>query len=135
MGCKLIEKSKEIIQNLEKIEEKTEAIKFRLSKEKKNNWKKICEEKQITLTSLIIDSVENRILDNERKEILAYIEKQDNLFVKIETNINQVARIANGQKFISENELRKFSEKVSEIVQLKKEQNIIFGKIYSMLAK
>mgnify|MGYP006381344155 FL=1 len=102
---------------------------------KKNNWKKICEEKQITLTSLIIDSVENRILDNERKEILAFIEKQDNLFVKIETNINQVARIANGQKFISENELRKFSEKVSEIVQLKKEQNIIFGKIYSMLAK
>ena len=135
MGCKLIEKSKEIIQNLEKIEEKTEAIKFRLSKEKKNNWKKICEEKQITLTSLIIDSVENRILDNERKEILAFIEKQDNLFVKIETNINQVARIANGQKFISEIELGKFSKKLAEIVQLKKEQNIIFGKIYSMLAK
>lgn len=135
MGCKLIEKSKEIIQNLEKIEEKTEAIKFRLSKEKKNNWKKICEEKQITLTSLIIDSVENRILDNERKEILAFIEKQDNLFVKIENNINQVARIANGQKFISTNELIKFSEKVSEIVRLKKEQNKIFSKIYSMLAK
>ena len=67
MGCKLIEKSKEIIQNLEKIEEKTEAIKFRISREKKANWKKICNEKQITITSLIIDSVENRILDNERK--------------------------------------------------------------------
>lgn len=135
MGCKLIEKSKEIIQNLEKIEENTEVIKFRITREKKANWKKICNEKQITLTSLIIDSVENRILDNERQEILAFIEKQDNLFVKIETNINQVARIANGQKFISENELRKFSEKVSEIVQLKKEQNKIFSKIYSMLAK
>ena len=135
MGCKLIEKSKEIIQNLEKIEEKTEAIKFRISREKKANWKKICNEKQITITSLIIDSVENRILDNERKEILAFIEKQDNLFAKIETNINQVARIANGQKFISEIELGKFSKKFAEIVQLKKEQNIIFGKIYSMLAK
>jgi len=135
MGCKLIEKSKEIIQNLEKIEEKTEAIKFRISREKKANWKKICNEKQITITSLIIDSVENRILDNERKEILAFIEKQDNLFAKIETNINQVARIANGQKFISEIELGKFSKKLAEIVQLKKEQNIIFGKIYSMLAK
>ena len=130
-----MEKFKKITQDLDKIEEKTEAIKFRISKEKKSNWKKICDEKQITLTSLIIDCVENRILNNERKEILAFIEKQDNLFVKIETNINQVARIANGQKFISENELRKFSEKVSEIVQLKKEQNIIFGKIYSMLAK
>ena len=135
MGSKLIEKSKEINQNLEKIEEKTEAIKFRISREKKNVWKKICNEKQITLTSLIIDSVENRILDNERQEILTFIEKQDNLFVKIETNINQVARIANGQKFISTNELKKFSEKVSEIVQLKREQNKIFSKIYSMLAK
>jgi hypothetical protein len=130
-----LKKFKEINQNLEKIEEKTEVIKFRITREKKANWKKICNEKQITLTSLIIDSVENRILDNERQEILAFIEKQDNLFVKIETNINQVARIANGQKFISENELRKFSEKVSEIVQLKKEQNKIFSKIYSMLAK
>ena len=130
-----MKKFKEINQNLEKIEEKTEAIKFRISREKKANWKKICNEKQITITSLIIDSVENRILDNERKEILAFIEKQDNLFVKIETNINQVARIANGQKFISTNELKKFSEKVSEIVQLKREQNKIFSKIYSMLAK
>ena len=135
MGSKLIEKSKEITQNLNQIEEKTEAIKFRISREKKANWKKICNEKQITITSLIIDSVENRILDNERKEILAFIEKQDNLFAKIETNINQVARIANGQKFISEIELGKFSKKLAEIVQLKKEQNIIFGKIYSMLAK
>ena len=135
MGCKLIEKSKEIIQNLEKIEGKTEAIKFRITREKKANWKKICNEKQITLTNLIIDSVENRILGNERQEILAFIEKQDNLFVKIETNINQVARIANGQKFISEIELGKFSKKLAEIVQLKKEQNKIFSKIYSMLAK
>ena len=130
-----MEKFKKITQDLEKIEEKTEAIKFRISREKKANWKKICVEKQITLTSLIIDSVENRILDNERKEILAFIEKQDNLFVKIETNINQVARIANGQKSINANELEKFVEKVTEIVQLKKEQNKIFSKIYSMLAK
>ena len=135
MGSKLIEKSKEINKNLEKIEEKSEAIKFRISKEKKSNWKKICVEKQTTLTSLIIDSVENRILDNERREILAFIEKQDNLFVKIETNINQVARIANGQKSINTNELGKFAEKVTEIVQLKKDQNKIFSKIYSMLAK
>ncbi len=130
-----MKKFKEIIENLDRIEEKTEAIKFRITREKKSNWKKVCDEKQITLTSLIIDSVENRILDNERREILAFIEKQDNLFVKIETNINQVARIANGQKSINANELGKFAEKVTEIVQLKKEQNKIYSKIYSMLAK
>jgi hypothetical protein len=135
MGCKLIEKSKEIIQNLEKIEEKTEAIKFRLSKEKKNNWKKICEEKQITLTSLIIDSVENRMMDNERRKVLAFIEKQDNIFVKIETNINQIAKMVNGQKFISENELQKFSNQLTEIAKLKAQQNEVFLKIYSMLGK
>lgn len=130
-----MKKIKIIIQNRDKIEEKTDVIKFRITREKKNNWKKICVERQITLTSLIIDSVENRILDNERREILAFIEKQDNLFAKIETNINQVARIVNGQKFISEVELEKFSGKLSELVTLKKEQNKIFEKIYSMLAK
>ena len=135
MGCKLIEKSKEIIQNLEKIEEKTEAIKFRISREKKNAWKKICVEKQITLTSFIIDSVENRVFDNERKEILAFMEKQDNLFIKIQTNINQVARIANGQKSISDVEMEKFTSKIIQLTTLKKEQNKIFEKIYSMLAK
>jgi hypothetical protein len=46
-----------------------------------------------------------------------------------------VARIVNGQKFISEVELKNFTAKLSEIAQLKKEQNQIFEKIYEMLAK
>ena len=118
-----------------KMRDSTTSIKFRIEKEKKQFWKKFCDEKQITLTSFIIDSLENRVFDNERKEILAFMEKQDNLFIKIQTNINQVARIANGQKSISDVEMEKFTSKIIQLTTLKKEQNKIFEKIYSMLAK
>lgn len=110
-------------------------ILIRIQKSQKENWKKICLEKQISLTNLIIDSVENRMMDNERKKVLAFIEKQDNIFVKIETNINQIAKMVNGQKFISENELQKFSNQLTEIAKLKAQQNEVFINIYSMLGK
>ena len=90
---------------------------------------------QISLTNLIIDSVENRMMDNERKKVLAFIEKQDNIIQKIETNINQIAKMVNGQKFISENKLQKFSNKLTEIAKLKAQQNEVFIYIYSMLGK
>ena len=114
---------------------KEELILIRIQKSRKENWKKIFLEKQISLTNLIIDSVENRIMDNERRKVLAFIEKQDNIFVKIETNINQIAKMVNGQKFISENELQKFSNQLTEIAKLKAQQNEVFLKIFSMLAK
>lgn len=116
-------------------EGKEDQILIRVQKSRKENWKKLCKERNLTLTDLVTASVENRILDNERRQILAFIEKQDNVFIKIETNINQVAKIVNGQKFISESELKNFTAKLSEIAQLKKEQNQIFEKIYEMLAK
>lgn len=95
----------------------------------------VCRERHISMTDLIIDSVENRIFDNERKDVLAFLEKQDNIFIKIQTNINQVARIANGQKSISDVELEKFTSMIIQLTILKKEQNRIFEKIYSVLAK
>lgn len=114
--------------------EKAEFIKIRISGYKKKNWKKICSERKVTFTRLIIDCVEDRLLHDERRKIVAFIEKQDNLFAKIETNINQVAKIANGQKFISEKELHNFSNQLNEIAGLKNQQNEIFLKIYSLIA-
>lgn len=113
---------------------KEELIIIRVQKSRKKEWKKVCLKRKISLTSLIIDSVENRMMDDERKKVLAFIEKQDNIFSKIETNINQFARIANGQKSISEIDLKNFSEKLNEIANLKKQQNMIFTKIYSLIA-
>ena len=114
--------------------EKRDYIKIRISKTRKENWKRICKEKNITLTNLITASVENRILEDERKKILAFIEKQDNIFIKIETNINQIARIANTQKFISSKELNHFQNQLKTVIELKEKQNEIFTKIYSLIA-
>ena len=113
---------------------KEELIIIRVQKSRKEEWKKACLKRKISLTSLIIDSVENRMMDDERKMVLAFIEQQDNIFSKIETNINQFARIANGQKSISDIDLKNFSEKLNEIANLKKQQNMIFTKIYSLIA-
>ena len=114
--------------------EKRDYIKIRISITRKQHWKKICKEKNITLTNLIIASVENRILEDERKKILMFIEKQDNIFIKIETNINQIARIVNAQKFISSKELNYFQSQLKAITELKEKQNEIFKKIYSLIA-
>mgnify|MGYP003585700801 CR=1 FL=1 len=65
---------------------------------------------------------------------LAFIEKQENIVIKIETNINQIARIVNGQKFISQTELSNFQNQLKTIVDLKEKQNEIFLKIYSLIA-
>lgn len=114
---------------------KEHLIKLRIEKFKKEEWKKFCSARNISLTSLIINSVEGRILDDERRMILKFIEKQDNLFVKIETNINQVARIVNGQKHVSDLELKRFSDQLVKVGKLKEKQNAVFEKIYAMLAK
>ena len=115
--------------------EKRDYIKIRILVTRKQHWKKICKERNITLTNLIIASVENRILEDERKKILTFIEKQDNIFIKIETNINQIARVANTQKFIGSKELNYFQNQLKTIIKLKEKQNEVFLKIFSMLAK
>lgn len=114
--------------------EKKDYIKIRISKSKKLQWKKICSERKITLTNLIEVSVENKMLDDERRKVLAFIEKQDNIFAKIETNINQVARKVNSQKFIKSMELSYFQNQLKTIIELKEKQNEIFMKIYSLIA-
>ena len=113
---------------------KEDLILIRVQKSRKENWKKLCSEKNISLTSLITDSVEGRMQDDERRKVLAFIEKQDNIFAKIETNINQVAKMVNGQKFINEKELTNFSNQLNQIENLKKQQNEIFIKIYALIA-
>ena len=114
--------------------EKEERIFIRIQKQKKENWKKLCSKRQISLSSLIINSVENRIFDDERRKVLLFLEKQDNIFAKIETNINQVARITNAQKSINSRELKNFGEQLKAVIELKEQQNEIFTKIYSLIA-
>ena len=108
------------------MENRTEMIKFRIEKFRKDRWKKLCSERGIFLTDLIISSVENRLMNNDRREILQFIEAQDNIFVKIETNINQIAKIVNTQKSISENALINFNVKLEEIIKKKLKNFYLF---------
>ena len=45
-------------------EGKEDQILIRVQKSRKENWKKLCKEKNLTLTDLLTASVENRILTN-----------------------------------------------------------------------
>ncbi|WP_228452714.1 hypothetical protein [Chryseobacterium lathyri] len=56
--------------------EKEEHVFMRIQKQKKENWKKLCSKKGISLSSLIIDSVQNRIFDDEKRKILTFIESR-----------------------------------------------------------
>ncbi|AZA73792.1 hypothetical protein EG358_08515 [Chryseobacterium indoltheticum] len=113
---------------------KESQIVFRIEKDRKQIWKKLCSERKISVTSLIVDSVEKRIFADERRKVLLFIEKQDNVFRKVETNINQLARIVNGQKFITQAQFSVFREQLKVVADLKKEQNEIFKQIYSLIA-
>lgn len=113
---------------------KKSQIIFRIEQQQKEQWKKICSERSISMTSLIVDSVEKRIFADEHRMVLLFIEKQDNVFRKVETNINQLAKIVNGQKFITQAQFNAFGEQLKIVADLKKEQNEIFKQIYSLIA-
>lgn len=106
-----------------------------IDEDMKAKWKSICKSRGITFKSLIVDSVEDRMMDNERKRVIAFIEAQDNIFKKIENNINQYARIANTSKWISELEMKIFNQNLYEIRRMKQEQNDMFKIVFELLAK
>lgn len=113
---------------------KNTAILLRISSIQKEKWKKICAERKITLTDFIISSVEDKMTAQERREVLKFIEKQENIFAKIGNNINQFAHIANTKKDIYTSEFQSFIVALHQIERLKEEQNRIFKQIYKLMA-
>lgn len=113
---------------------KNTAILLRISSIQKEKWKKICAERKITLTDFIISSVEDKMTAQERREVLKFIEKQENIFAKIGNNINQFAHIANTKKDIYAIEFQAFIVALQQIERLKEEQNRIFKQIYKLMA-
>ena len=113
---------------------KNTAILLRISSIQKEKWKKICAERKITLTDFIISSVEDKMTAQERREVLKFIEKQENIFAKIGININQFAHIANTKKDIYSSEFQAFIVALQQIERLKEEQNRIFKQIYKLMA-
>ena len=113
---------------------KNQHVILRVSEAQKQRWKQLCAERKITLTDLVISAVEGKMSAQTRREVLQFIEKQDNIFAKIENNINQFAHIANAKKEVNRSELIAFTQRLGEIAQLKAQQNEIFKQIYKLIA-
>ena len=113
---------------------KSKYLILRITESQKERWKRLSAERKTTLTDLIISAVEGNMNAQERREVLKFIEQQDNIFAKIENNINQFAYIANAKKEVHRAELIVFTQRLEEIVKLKAEQNQIFRQIYKLIA-
>lgn len=117
----------------EKTLSKDHFIILRISQNQKKKWKQFSKEKGVSLTSLIQSAVENKMLSSDERNILKFIEKQDNIFAKIENNINQFARVANTKKSVTTHLMNDFLQKLEEIKTLKTEQNKIIKQIYKLI--
>ena len=113
---------------------KSKYLILRITESQKEQWKRLSAERKITLTDLIISAVEGNMNAQERREVLKFIEKQDNIFAKIENNINQFAYVANAKKEVHQAEFIAFTQRLDKIVKLKTEQNQIFRQIYKLIA-
>lgn len=78
---------------------------------------------------MIISSVDNKLLSRDRKEILTFIQKKANVFAKIENNINQIAKVVNTEKNISNGLFEYYNKRLSELNGMKLEQNDLLRKI------
>lgn len=116
-------------------EKRDKVIRARVTSSELERIKKISDEKGIYVTDLILSSIDNKLLNSDRIEIMKFIEKQGNIFAKIENNINQIARIVNTEKNIHPQLLSYYNEQLKELVLLKDEQNKMFKKIYGFLAR
>lgn len=114
---------------------KNARITLRLDQPIKDKWLAYCQKSNIYLSDFIVNMVEGKMLENDRKEIMFFIEKQGNVFAKIENNINQIARYVNTEKSIPKELLKEYNSKLQELNSLKTEQNRIIKKIYTELSK
>ncbi|MBT2621316.1 plasmid mobilization relaxosome protein MobC [Chryseobacterium sp. ISL-6] len=114
---------------------KSARITLRLEQQIKDNWLSHCQKSNIYLSDFIVNTVEGKMLENDRKEIMTFIEKQGNIFAKIENNINQIAKYVNTEKSIPTELLKEYSSKLQQLNSLKTEQNRIIKKIYIELAR
>lgn len=113
---------------------KDSEINIRIDAKEKQKWKLYCRKQDITITDLIISSVKRKMTDNERRKAMAFIEKQVNLFAKVENNINQLAKYVNGQKFMTPQQANEFEVYLKAVKKLKQEQNEILMKTYHFIA-
>lgn len=114
---------------------KGEFISLRINKDKKKIWKSEAKKRGLSLTAFIEILVEGNLLKIEQSKVMSFLDQQQNYFSKVETNINQFAKVANMNKNIDNNLLQQFEKQLVEVIKQKDEQNKSFEKVYQLLYK
>lgn len=112
---------------------KEDYISLRINKNKKTIWKSEAKKRGLSLTAFIEILVEGNLLKIEQSKVMSFLDQQQNYFSKVETNINQFAKVANMSKNIDNSLLQQFEKQLVEVVKLKDEQNKSFEKVYQLL--
>lgn len=115
--------------------EQTARIDIRLSQEEKELLTKKCSELGCTYTEFFISKIKDEIDYSTKKNIFDFIRNDDYFYSKVDNNINQIAKIVNAEKQITNNLLHQHNQLLSELYYLSKTKSDIIFKIYNLLKK
>lgn len=108
---------------------------LRLSEQEKEKLFSDSKKRGCTPTEFIRAIIMDKIDFATKKKTFDFIDKDDYFYSKIENNINQVARIVNSEKQISESTLNEFNSLLHELVSISNEKGIITKRILEELIK
>lgn len=114
---------------------KNKFIQIRVSEEEKEMFSKKCKELNCNFTQYFFSLMEDKIDFGQKKKVFDFIRKDEAFYSKVENNINQVARIANSEKQISNDTLENFNFLLRELISIKNEQLEKTKKIYLQITK
>ena len=95
----------------------------------------MCSELGCTYTEFILSKINNEIDFGTKKTILDFIRKEDYFYSKVDNNINQIAKIVNAEKTISDNLLYTYTDVLKELYNLSKLKTDTILNIYKVLEK
>lgn len=114
---------------------KVNQIHFRVSDSTKEHLTKICEEQGITMTDFFLRMIDEPLSKENRKLIFSFLTTEDAQYSKVGNNINQIARIVNSEKSISESLLSDFNFLLRELLQEKQRKIQIINQIFKIISK
>lgn len=110
-------------------------LELRLSLEEKDNLIEICKKLNCTYSQYFVSRIKNDLDFGSKNRIFEFIRKDEAFYSKVENNINQVARIVNTEKQISNATLEDFNSLLRELISIKNEQLNKTTKIYLEVTK
>lgn len=115
---------------------KTEAIFFRLSKSEKQRLQRISKENNCSVSEYILRQTLGKNAIYKHKEIIEILNNIHFRDVKVDTNINQIAKILNtNYKNLDRNMLLDFHDLMKEYLKMKNEQTKEIKNIIRVLSK